>query len=290
MSSALNMVAVSTIINTVVMYKLPDWNTCCNSTRTRTEHIYLEWLFTLGEAEVFNFATDVWSGGLAFMKSNLLLLADGGLGTVHVIDPVSRKHMGYITEPGQITQARRVATWGTLVAVSCGCGSTRLFQCMTEGGGGGWVALRHLRNYFIMNPTGLRFSADGTELAVLSFSEQCGIAGLFRVDDGAYKRHLAVFLKSYFDVEEHDSGWILINGRNAKFINVHSPIKREEDLDLGLDAGNWGIASAIVPAFGLIILGNNGCLQVVASRDIIAMNSMSVMRTTWMAAVCRGPL
>ena len=57
-------------------------------------------------------------------------------------------------------------------------------------------------------PKGLRFTADGTGLAVAD----CGYGrvSLFRVDDGAFVRHIGTGFHSPTDVEECEGGWLVV--------------------------------------------------------------------------------
>jgi hypothetical protein len=127
------------------------------------------------------------SGRMA-ATARLLLVTDAGHDAVHVIDIVGRAHVGYVAAPGTIAGPRGVAARGSLVAVSAwkhgGCGDhlVRLF----EGSGATWRAARVVGGGVgglgsadgqLHRPFGLRFSADGTGLAVADASNQGSRAG-----------------------------------------------------------------------------------------------------------------
>jgi hypothetical protein len=120
------------------------------------------------------------SGWMAFTgpaTSRLLLVADHGHDAVHVINVVGRVHVGYVAAPGTIAGPRGVAARGSLVAISAwkkwGSGDhvVRVF----EGSGAMWTAVREVAGGFggpgtahgqLHAPYGLRFTGDGTGLAV----------------------------------------------------------------------------------------------------------------------------
>jgi hypothetical protein len=161
------------------------------------------------------------SGWMAFTgppTSRLLLVTDAGHDAVHVIDVAGRVHAGYVAAPGTIASPRGVAARGSLVAVSAWKKSSsgehvvRVF----EGSGAMWTALRVLAGGFrglgsadgqLKWPLGLRFTGDGTGLAVVDYGN--GRVSLFRVEDGSFARHVATRLSHPFDVEECAGGWLV---------------------------------------------------------------------------------
>jgi hypothetical protein len=56
-------------------------------------------------------------------------------------------------------------------------------------------------------PRGLRFSGDGTGLAVAEYSNDR--VSVFRVEDGSFARHVATGLRGPYDVEECEGGWLV---------------------------------------------------------------------------------
>jgi hypothetical protein len=251
------------------------------------------------------------SGWMAFTgppTARLLLVTDAGHDAVHVIDVACRLHAGYVAAPGTIAGPRGVAARGSLVAVtswkSRGSGDhvVRVF----EGSGATWTPVRVLAGGFgrpgraagqLRSPYGLRFTSDGTGLVVADGGNDR--VSLFRVEDGSFVRHVAVGLDRPIDVEECESGWLV----------VRFPVHTIEFVDGGVDGGvarvgraslgKYGtgdgvfccpLALALVPGLGLVVreLGNYGRLQFFATPDTIAMASMSASRVGWMVAVARG--
>jgi hypothetical protein len=150
--------------------------------------------------------------------SRLLLLTDAGHDAVHVIDVAGRVHAGYVAAPGTIAGPRGVAARGSLVAVSAwkkehsGEHVVRVF----EGSGAMWTAVRVVGGGFglpgsadgqLDRPYGLRFTGDGTGLAVADTGN--GRVSVFRVEDGSFARHVATGLDGPWDVEECEGGWLV---------------------------------------------------------------------------------
>jgi hypothetical protein len=249
------------------------------------------------------------SGWMAFTgprSSRLLLLTDTGLDAVHVIDVVGRVHVGYVAAPGTIAGPRGVAARGSLVAVSAWKGedSDEHVVRVFEGSGASWTAVRTLAGDFggpdradgqLSYPFGLRFSQDGTGLAVADGSN--GRVSVFRVEDGSFARHVATGLADPYDVEECEGGWLVACWESDTIEFVGG------DVDSGgvgrASLGKWGSgdgefvcpsALALVPCLGLVVRdgGNNGRLHFFATPDVIAMSSMSAARVAWLACVARA--
>jgi hypothetical protein len=248
------------------------------------------------------------SGWMAFTgpaTSRHLLVTDGGHGAVHVIDVAGRVHAGYVVAPGTIAGPRGVAARGSLVAISTwkkwssGDHVVRVF----EGSGARWTALREVAGGFggpgrangqLDRPLGLRFTGDGTGLAVADYGN--GRVSVFRVEDGSFVRHVATGLIYPMDVEECEGGWLVACGcsNTVEFV----------DGGVGGDGvgrarlGEWGSgdgeffepsALALVRGLGLVVRedGNYGRMQFFATPDTIAISSMSAARVGWMVAVAR---
>ncbi len=161
------------------------------------------------------------SGWMAFTgpaTSRLLLLTDTGHDVVHVIDVAGRVHVGYVAAPGTIAGPRGVAARGSLVAVSAwkkgdsGEHVVRVF----EGSGAMWRAVRVVSGGFggpggvdgqLKVPFGLRFTGDGTGLAVAEYGNHR--VSMFHVEDGSFVRHVATGLDRPMDVEECEGGWLV---------------------------------------------------------------------------------
>jgi hypothetical protein len=217
------------------------------------------------------------SGWMAFTgpaTSRVLLLTDAGHDAVHVIDVAGRVHAGYVAAPGTIAGPRGVAARGSLVAVSAwnkkdsGDHVVRVF----EGSGASWTAVRVVAGGFggpgsadgqLQRPFGLRFTGDGTGLAVADAGN--GRVTVFRVEDGSFARHVATGLDYPRDVEKCEGGWLVAcwGSDTIEFV----------DGDVGgggvgrARLGKWGdgdgefyspSALALVPGLGLVVqeLGN----------------------------------
>lgn len=184
-----------------------------------------------------------------------LIVTDAGNHAVHVVDVVHGEHVGYVAAPGMLSKPRGVAARGSKVAVSK-YAELRLY----EGAGATWTLTHAVRH--AGSPFGLRFTADGTGLAVTDFCY--GRVSVFCVEDLSFVRHLATGLSNPVDVEECEGGgWTV-----ALFDST---------------------ALANLPGLGFLVRDNDK-VQVFATVDAIAMLAMSVMKTPWIATVLRGAI
>jgi hypothetical protein len=243
-----------------------------------------------------------YSGWMAFTgpaTSRLLLLTDAGHDAVHVIDVAGRVHVGYVAAPGTIARPRGVAARGSLVAVSAwkvwGSGDhvVRVF----EGSGAMWTAVRMVGGGYgrpgsadgqLDRPRGLRFTGDGTGLAVADWGN--GRVSVFRVEDGSFARHVATGLSFPRDVEEVEGGWLVACG-NSNTIEFVGGGRRSRMGKRGCGDGELEspTALALVPGVGLVVREGNGRrVQVFATIDAVLMASMSGCRVGWIIAVARG--
>jgi hypothetical protein len=252
----------------------------------------------------FKFCDGCSSGWMAFTgptTSRLLILTDAGHGAVHVIDVAGRVHVGYVASPGTIAGPRGVAARGSLVAVSAwknadSCEhAVRLF----EGGGAMWTAVRVVGGGFgdpgsadgqLDVPYGLRFTGDGTGLAVADFGNE---------EDGSFVRHVTMWLDRPYDVEECEGGWLVAcyGSDTIEFVGGDvggGGVGRARLGKYGSGDGEFNLPSALalVPGLGLVVRenGNGGQVQFFATPAAIAMASMSPCRVAWMVAVSRGLL
>jgi DNA-binding beta-propeller fold protein YncE len=242
------------------------------------------------------------SGWMAFTgpaTSRLLLLTDTGHDAVHVIDVAGRVHAGYVAAPGTIAGPRGVAARGSLVAISVwksfwqGDHVVRVF----EGSGAMWTAVRVVGGGFggpgsadgqLDRPRGLRFTGDGTGLAVADWGN--GRVSVFRVEDGSFARHVATGLGFPRDVEEVEGGWLVACG-NSNTIEFVGGGRRSRMGKRGRGDGEFECptALALVPGVGPIVREGNGRrVQVFATTDAVLMASMSACRVGWIIAVARG--
>jgi len=113
-----------------------------------------------------------YSGSLAFTgcaAARYLLVSDNGHGTVHVIDVVHGRHVGFVVAAGTIPGPRGVAAMGSLVAVSAWkayCSGKHFIQ-LFEGSAATWKPMRVISGGFrhpgsangqLEMPCGLRFA------------------------------------------------------------------------------------------------------------------------------------
>lgn len=300
-------------------------------------HKGLEFMYTLGGEESplpmqFNFNNV--SGYLAFLppvvsagcssttiaSDPLLLVTDNGHDAVHIVDVVRRRHVGYIADPGSVAGPRGVAACNTassaLVAISAWKETDRgdhvVHVFASNGSGSHWTKVRVIGGGFGMPgartgqlymPRGLRFSADGSMVCVANCTAYN--LSLFRVEDGAFVRHLeAGVLYGPYDVEEVEGGWVVPchGSHSVEFVggDGNGTVRSY----LGKAGGGPGRGDgefcypatiALVPGLGLVVRDDGysvggGCLQVFSTPDMIAMLRMSAIRVAWMAAACRAVL
>jgi hypothetical protein len=266
------------------------------------------------------------SGSMTFSgptTSRLLLVTDAGHDAVHVIDVAGRVHVGYVAAPGTITGPRGVAARGSLVAVSAFSEDSEEEPAMRkitrwsydsppghevrlfEGSGAMWTATRVVGGGFgapgsadgqLHRPYGLRFTADGTGLAVAdAYNDRVSV---FRVEDGSFVRHVATVLGHPHDVEECEGGWLVACMGYHCIEFVGSDVGGGAGVvraSLGMAGRGDGefigpSALALVPGLGLVVQEaySDGRLQFFATPDAIAMASMSPFRVAWLAAVARA--
>jgi hypothetical protein len=293
----------NTYAETLSVYTLP-----CSSGAGAGAGPGLALVCTLGGASSpapmqFEFVVNGFSSGwMAFTgpaTSRLLLLTDAGHDAVHVIDVVGRVHAGYVAAPGTIAGPRGVAARGSLVAVSAwekhdsGDHVVRVF----EGSGAIWTVVRVVGGGFgrpgradgqLKVPHGLRFTGDGTGLAVADAGN--ARVSVFRVEDGSFARHVVTGLSFPYDVEECEGGWLVACGYPSHTIEfVDGGGVGRARLGKG---GSWDgefdcpSALALIPGLGLVVRDCSR-LQFFATPDVIAMASMSACRVAWLGAVAR---
>jgi hypothetical protein len=173
-----------------------------------------------------------------------------------------------------------VAARGSLVAVSAwkkgdsGDHVVRVF----EGSGAMWTATRVVGGGFggpgsahgqLHCPRGLRFTGDGTGLAVADDSNHR--VSVFRVEDGSFARHVATGLRSPYDVEECEGGWLVArySSHTIEFVGGDvggGGVGRARLGKVGRGDGEFfdPSALALVPGLGLVVREflNGGRFQV----------------------------
>ena len=273
--------------------------------------------YTIGKSEAtfsveFKFLEDMgYSGWMAFMgppTCRRLLVADSGVGAVHIIDVVGRLHAGFVAAPGTLLGCRGVAAWGDLVAVSAWRDfhySEHLIHVF-EGSGTTWFPARRVVSCFgvrnrpteeLWHPRGLRFTADGSKMVIADQSLNC--VSTFRVKDGSFEGYATKSVHSPCDVEEWEGGWLVTSQLNSAIYHVvdgemgNLETTKSKLGRGGNEEGQFRMPSSLawVPGVGLIV-GELGVarLQMFATYDAIAMAGMSANRVGWMVAVARCAL
>jgi hypothetical protein len=239
------------------------------------------------------------SGYLAFTgsgTSRVLLVTDHGNDAVHVVDVVNRVHVGYLAAPGTIDGPRGVAAKDSLVAISAwkkwseGEHAVRLFQgrgamwtplCVIGGGSGSPGGA----DGQLTCPRGLRFTDDGTGLAVAD-TGNCRVS-VFRVKDGSCAQQVAT-VRRPSDVEEYQGGW-LVACNSTTIHHVGNGLK--ETNGKGKRVLCIPTTMALVPGLGLVVRDFLR-IHVFSTADAIAMAAMmaamSSNRVGWIVAVVRG--
>lgn len=298
----LALLVTSSLDNALHVFALPTSLASSTSLNTRFELLYsLGGAFSSAPMK-FKFNGSPSSGWMAFTgpgACRLLVVTDAGHHAVHVIDVVSRAHVGYVSAPGTIDRPRGVASHGSLVAVStCGIqGQVRVYK----GSGATWAPVGVLsgtsaftlgagdRLYMLC---GLRFTADGLGLVV---ADTNGSVNMFRMKDGEFARHGAPTVMPMgagapFDVEECEGGWLVACRRSIEFVSDAGAGKPA----ISQHGGQFytPTAVAIIPGLGFAVreYGYNGRLQLFATPDVVAMAAMSPCRVAWMTGVNRGIL
>ena len=236
-----------------------------------------------------------FSGRMAFTtapQAQLLLVADLSNAAVHVLDPVSGEHKGFVATPGVLQNLRSIAAHGCLVAVGiCDNGhcdreavdSVQLFKVCAGAGGCSlvWSPLRKI-NVGSAFPVALRWCRGGSQLAVGDTVLGCQM--FFNPDNGdlvgftVLGGRLCAFV-------EHSAGWVVLNGGfNASlgyFING-LPSGHSESCEDRLSSMD------VVPGVGILAAGKD--VHMFVTGDVKAMACMSVVRTAWMVAVAKAAL
>ncbi len=228
---------------------------------------------------------------LAFTVNGELLVTDPIKETVHVIDIDEGYLWGHVAPFGSIPGPEYVAAHGALMAVSSwkdtyhGAHTIRLFT----GARGHWEPtltiggdVQSLQYMACPCPSGLRFSDDGSELAVSS--RHRGDLNVFDVADGRLLRRPVEGRPFCFDVEVCEGGWLVVSdGFFSRVLFVHESESHEEEMWRPLFAPR---VIAGIPGVGYAVLDNR-TVNVFAADDVMRMRTMSQVRISWMVAVAR---
>jgi len=145
---------------------------------------------------------------------------------------------------------------------------------------------------------GLRFTRDGTRLAVTS--SRNNDLSVIRVQDGVVEGNLARGLGIAWDMEEVQGGWLVacLYPSVVTFVPTEAGLDQKTLGGFGTEDGQFShvAALALVPGLGLVTrdFSNGNRVQVfiypesVAMAAMAAMAAMSRIRVAWMVGVARG--
>ncbi len=220
----------------------------------------------------------------------LLLVTDAGQQSVHIIDVMCQAHLGYVNGYGSVPYARGVAAHGSLLAVSSYSGvSAYNFVQLFRGSGISWEPYRVLggsgwADEYEYMPLGLRFSADGTQLAV--GCEQNFRFYIVGVEDGVLAR---AWSEGANDAEQVGKVWVSVSDDYKRNMVQYSTSSKKCRIT---DMVSPAFSLAFVPGLGLLVrhILDTACdLEVHSTRSIIDMERRTSMaRLAWMGAVWKG--
>jgi hypothetical protein len=237
----------------------------------------------------------------------LLLVVDQGNDAVHVVDVVTKAHLGYVVPPGTLPSPRSIATRGRLVAVSAWTQYTEGLHAvwLYEGAGSSWTPTRVRCGLLpgpldgqLKAPCGVRFTQDGTGLVVVDACN--GRVSRFHVSDGTFAGHVALGVSGSYDVEECEGGWLIATHASG-ILHVAvgagpKPCTTTVVGRVGVDSEECPLLElgtlAVVPGVGVAVWGSHlgGHLHFFATTRDVAMASLSDVRVVWMVAVARSAL
>lgn len=236
------------------------------------------------------------SGSLAFTgcaSARYLLVSDNGHDTVHVIDVVHGRHMGFVVAAGTIPGPHGVAAMGSLVAVSAwkAYSSGKHFIQLFEGSAATWKPMRVISGGFshpgsangqLEMPCGLRFAICDDDMVVVVTDMWNNRVSMFRVCDGSFVRHVATNVHRPHDLEEWENGWLVASESAIGFFHGAN-----ERLTMTMKFHDL-VGLTLVRDVGLLTREYSGAVAVFATFDAMKMAAMSADRVEWMAAVARA--
>jgi len=273
-------------------------------------------LHTLEFGFRFGYATFIErSGLLAFTKPAagempLLLATDPVQGRVHVVDVGARKVVGCIATPKLRKGMDGIATTRGLVAVARrdddGDGSLCGFRVFVFAGGGAeWRVVNTIYEagrYCLP----MRFSADGSDLAVFEGRDEVSGLKLHPMSNAAHTRTRRVqgaddqdhgdewwrgCCKDICDFEDCGGEWWAASyGFSRPCRLVQGYRSRPKDTN-GSDSQVLYLAMTFVPGLGIVAVrtrrASRGDISVFCTRDMRAMALMSAARVAWMQVAAR---
>lgn len=226
----------------------------------------------------------------------LLLVPDKIKGSVHVIDVVTKRHLGYVAPLSTIANPLAVAAKNALVAVSgsgYGTGDTNIqifARAATD-----WVPYAKILLAQVAIPRAIRFSCDGTHVILADSNLHQIRIQLYRVIDGQiameHKLHRCDLVR---DIEECRGGWLFSEATTPTVLRFCAPSQSRSRsyVEVRLAFGKTdtlGITNIVaVPGFGLLLRTFGGTLELVQTGADVAMSSMTQARVLWMLAVYRA--
>jgi hypothetical protein len=223
----------------------------------------------------------------------LLLLADATC--VHIIDVLSKTHMGFLYPPEYIPYPSAIAAQAGYVAVTRGYELLRTRDVVLfVGSGPSWVPHCIVASS-LTQITGLSFASDRKSI-VMCEAKFFWFSRLseFRVSDGCLLGSTDHFETSHQDVVECEEGWLLACGGDEGGVWLY-PRDRQGGCIKQVMAMKSAYSIAVVQG-GCLCTGfqdkgsNHSGLYVLTSKDVIAMARMSLQRLGWLVAIVRSML
>ncbi len=216
----------------------------------------------------------------------LLLADDYRHGSIHVYDPCTGAHIGFVGEHRSMesVQGLSACIGHGLVAV-CLEGHCHGFVRLYSGRGASYTFLRMIGLPYgapldvpgrLSQPCcAPRLSRDGLSVAVLDSDTER--LSLFSTRDGTFMKHVAVGVSRSTVFAEHESDqWAVLNCKTS-IINA------------AFDTDAWHAFCSMIwlSRAHMLLVSGMSALFVYASKDTIAIACMSDIRVAWMSAVVK---
>ncbi len=246
------------------------------------------------------------SGFLAFVDADsepLLLVSDGYMDAVHVLNVVTEEHCGYVGVPGAFSRPAGVATAGkgldcVAAVVSHKDSHVHIF---TRANMYTWTQCQVISCDAF--PFGVRLNASGTECIVVRPYSTCALpcgVSWYSTKDGTHVRRTQHGLYPA-DVEIFDEHRYFITSSTPEDVvylmdvwgTTIQVLGDRSDLDVARRSFGMlydPIALCLLPHVGILIRSafNRGHVSVYITEETVRKITMSAVRVEWMAAVMRA--
>ncbi len=236
---------------------------------------------------------NVYGGGVAFATDNVLFVTDPGHASVHMIDAVHQTHLGLLDTAGALEGVMGVDAKMDLVAISC------------------WGAQAGVRIYrraeckWVRGP--VISITEGKPIGLRLFQENCTMKAMMILDDEIDNDIIRTY--SISDRKFADKGVFCTRFLDKTFLPVDVDVHRGLLMALSFESASIACFDyrnqkylgciddrstsfegfAVVPGFGVLVRDVGGHIQVFATPDDLAIETMmSVVRVAWMASVFRA--